>query len=254
MLPVSISCFRKKVVTPVSFSPLIIAQLIGPAPLYCGNKEPCRLNVPKEGMGSANSSVAATGSDSTTNDYKRELAKLLSKSKGTPYEYMLRKFVENKLKDMTTDQEEQARRLEHFHSPEKVQLATLSTSKYDSPLYVARRAEAGQSLRASFSPQINKISSSSAAAAAATSSSSRGPVGHLFLDNEVSANRIEEMAMPLDRNRYKVGKLTLALYFCLYICVFHLSGARYYSSINQSHWSATTSPEAALCFTIAHTW
>ena len=32
MLPVSISCFKKNVVTPVSFSPLITAQLMGAAP------------------------------------------------------------------------------------------------------------------------------------------------------------------------------------------------------------------------------
>ena len=48
--PVSISCFNKKVVTPVSFSPLITAQLIGAAPRYLGSKEPCKLIVPKGGM------------------------------------------------------------------------------------------------------------------------------------------------------------------------------------------------------------
>ena len=40
----------KNVVTPDSFSPLIIAQFIGAAPLYCGNKEACKLKVPKAGM------------------------------------------------------------------------------------------------------------------------------------------------------------------------------------------------------------
>ena len=34
MLPVSISCWRKKVVMPVSVSPLMTAQLIGAAPRY----------------------------------------------------------------------------------------------------------------------------------------------------------------------------------------------------------------------------
>src|SRR5690554_7803216 len=48
--PVSISCDRKNVVTPVSFSPLIIAQLIGAAPRYWGSNEPCKLNVPILGI------------------------------------------------------------------------------------------------------------------------------------------------------------------------------------------------------------
>ena len=50
IFPVSISCVRKNVVTPVSVSPLITAQLIGAAPRYCGNNEACRLNVPKRGI------------------------------------------------------------------------------------------------------------------------------------------------------------------------------------------------------------
>ena len=37
----------KNVVTPVSFSPLIMAQFMGAAPRYLGNKEPCKLIVPK---------------------------------------------------------------------------------------------------------------------------------------------------------------------------------------------------------------
>src|SRR5688572_8512304 len=50
MLPVSISCLRKNVVAPVSFSPLMIAQLIGAAPRYWGSNEAWRLNVPSEGI------------------------------------------------------------------------------------------------------------------------------------------------------------------------------------------------------------
>ena len=40
----------KNVVNPVYCSPLIIAQLIGAAPLYCGSKEACKLIVPIFGM------------------------------------------------------------------------------------------------------------------------------------------------------------------------------------------------------------
>ena len=50
MAPVSILSSIKKVVTPVSFSPFINAQLIGAAPLYCGNKDAWRLNVPYFGI------------------------------------------------------------------------------------------------------------------------------------------------------------------------------------------------------------
>ncbi len=48
--PVSIFLSNKNVVSPVERSPLIIAQCIGAAPLYFGNNDPCKLNVPKAGM------------------------------------------------------------------------------------------------------------------------------------------------------------------------------------------------------------
>ena len=48
--PVSISCCRKKVVIPVSVSPLITAQLIGAAPRYWGSNEACKLKVPNRGI------------------------------------------------------------------------------------------------------------------------------------------------------------------------------------------------------------
>ena len=38
------------VVTPVIFSPLISAQLIGAAPRYCGSRDACRLKVPRRGI------------------------------------------------------------------------------------------------------------------------------------------------------------------------------------------------------------
>ncbi len=50
MPPVSMSLSIMNVVTPVIFSPLITAQLIGAAPRYCGSRAACRLNVPSLGM------------------------------------------------------------------------------------------------------------------------------------------------------------------------------------------------------------
>ena len=50
MSPVSISCLRKNVVTPVVVSPFITAQLMGAAPRYLGRSEACRLNVPNGGI------------------------------------------------------------------------------------------------------------------------------------------------------------------------------------------------------------
>ena len=50
MAPLSISWFSRKVVTPVSVSPLMTAQLMGAAPRYCGSSEAWRLNVPRRGM------------------------------------------------------------------------------------------------------------------------------------------------------------------------------------------------------------
>ncbi len=46
--PVSTFSCKKNVVTPVSDSPFITAQLIGAAPRYLGKMEPCRLNAPFE--------------------------------------------------------------------------------------------------------------------------------------------------------------------------------------------------------------
>src|SRR5690554_7008443 len=43
------SWLSRNVDSPVSFSPLIMAQLMGAAPRYFGNNEACRLKVPLEG-------------------------------------------------------------------------------------------------------------------------------------------------------------------------------------------------------------
>src|SRR6185312_39299 len=50
ILPVSMACCNRKVVTPVTASPLITAQLMGAAPRYCGSSDPWRLTVPFGGM------------------------------------------------------------------------------------------------------------------------------------------------------------------------------------------------------------
>ena len=48
--PVSTPSLIKKLVSPVFFNPLIIAQLIGAAPLKLGNNEACILIVPIDGI------------------------------------------------------------------------------------------------------------------------------------------------------------------------------------------------------------
>ena len=50
MAPLSISWLSRKVVTPVSRSPLMMAQLMGAAPRYCGSSEAWRLKVPRRGI------------------------------------------------------------------------------------------------------------------------------------------------------------------------------------------------------------
>lgn len=65
-------------------------------------------------------STATSVSTPANVDYKRELSKLLAKSRGTPYESTLRRFVEKKLKDITKDSEEQEKRLNILSSPPPV--------------------------------------------------------------------------------------------------------------------------------------
>lgn len=113
-------------------------------------------------------------------DYRRELNKLLKKSRGTPYEKTLRKFVESKLKEIAHDMNQKSRsgtptagRTSNNTAPSspepyKIDLMSLSRSRYDSP--------------------------------------QRGP-GHLAYqaipDEELSRLRIEELSKPLDRHRYQ---------------------------------------------------
>ena len=62
-------------------------------------------------------------------DYKTELAKLLAKSRGTAYEKTLKRFVEAKYREIQLDESERTRR----SIAGQLDLASLSTSKYDSP-------------------------------------------------------------------------------------------------------------------------
>lgn len=62
-----------------------------------------------------------------SSDYKKELAKLLTKSRGTAYEKTLKRFVESKYKEMQEDEENRAFELSRSTNS----LLNLSTSKYD---------------------------------------------------------------------------------------------------------------------------
>lgn len=125
-------------------------------------------------------------------DYRRELNKLLKKSRGTPYEKTLRKFVESKLREMAQDSQLQRSRpfspakgnatpkappqqpTTPVGSPKLIypNLASLSTSVYDSP---RRGGSNGPGLS---SPVVR------------------------MAQEENSRQRIEEMAQPLERHRY----------------------------------------------------
>jgi hypothetical protein len=72
-------------------------------------------------------------------DYKKELTKLLAKSKGTAYESSLKRFVEKKLREINRDQEEHPTSLvsqrDEMNSEDeregKLTLMSLSSSKYE---------------------------------------------------------------------------------------------------------------------------
>jgi len=101
-------------------------------------------------------------------DYKKELSKLLTKSRGTAYENTLRRFVETKLREIGRDMEEKK---SQGNTPKKLDLFSLSTSKYDSP---HRNAIRESILKI---PEID--------------------------DTEIKKKRLEDMSQPLDRNKYK---------------------------------------------------
>jgi hypothetical protein len=160
-------------------------------------------------------------------DYKKELQKLLNKSKGTPYEQSLKRFVEKKLREINKDQDDSQhnylssltgnegtnhREVKHSnHSPfeksgrfdtNKFSLMDLSSSKYDS------------------SPTRKGVSMSpnrSGAAPFLPSSTDRYDLLNKSSDTiiteatrELSRGRLEELSRPLERNKYTVS---LSVYF-----------------------------------------
>lgn len=110
-------------------------------------------------------------------NYRKELAKLLVKSKGTVYEKTLRKFVENKLQEIARDEEMKQNDVILRSSPNKVPLTALSVSKYDSP-------------------QRNHYTD------------------HQANIESVGRRRIDAIAAPLERNKYKVSEVLSVIYIC----------------------------------------
>lgn len=115
-------------------------------------------------------------------DYRRELTKLLKKSRGTPYEKTLRKFVETKLREIDQDINQKSKMSGNIMpgskfakspgSPDiapKIDLFSLSRSKYDSP-------QRGKRTDSSF---------------------------QTIPDEELSRLRLEELSQPLERHRYQ---------------------------------------------------
>lgn len=70
-----------------------------------------------------------TPQNETSSEYKQELATLLAKSRGTSYERTLKKFVETKYREIQADEEAKAQESRSM----RTSLASLSSSKYDSP-------------------------------------------------------------------------------------------------------------------------
>lgn len=103
-------------------------------------------------------------------DYKKELSKLLTKSRGTAYETTLKRFVETKLREIGKDIEVKKSK---GSTPQKLDLFSLSTSKYDSPN------------RSAIRESIIKMQE--------------------LNDSATKKNRLEDMSQPLERNKYKVN-------------------------------------------------
>jgi hypothetical protein len=107
--------------------------------------------------------------------YKNELIKLLQKSRGTPYEKTLKKFVESKLKEINFDQQ-QRQRDESFEgqsvggsqaSNKRPSLLSYSKSIFDTPNHLRNNS-------------YNKYS-----------------------EEELTKIRMEELSKPLERNVYR---------------------------------------------------
>lgn len=151
------------------------------------------------------------------NDYKKELTKLLRKSRGTPYEKTLRKFVETKLREISKDIFEKSKpdpaskvinsiaQQRTEGSPVRASLASLSTSKYDDANY----STVGRFRLAQQQTSENKI-------------------------------RLDEMARPLDRHKYKVTVVLLRFELKTYVLCAGFGQTLF--SFDKQHRATKTSP------------
>lgn len=112
------------------------------------------------------------GSGTRVAEYKRELSKLLTKSKGTAYENTLKKFVQAKYKEILRDETERSQSA-HSTAP-RVNLASLSFSRYDS---IAKSPPTSSSI---FQNELKRMKQ---------------------ID---SLERLEKLSKPLEKNIYKV--------------------------------------------------
>lgn len=121
----------------------------------------------------SSSSKAAGGGAGESVDYKQELAKLMMRSKGTPYEKTLKKFVESKLSEMERHEMERQTELSKLRvdpESEEITLLNLSPTKFDSSQTASNQNP--------YQPFTNSAQST-------------------------YQHRLEEMARPLERNKYK---------------------------------------------------
>ena len=183
-------------------------------------------------------------------NYKKELKKLLSKSRGTPYEATLRRFVEAKYSEIKKDEASNRKLFGNPHGPGAVgppHIASLSTSKYDAPspmtlreanaLYLAGNYHDGRIVENNYntlSPQNSPIKYNTKSvntnvgntkANGNINASNNHHKGYSILNEmgdltakrvslEVSYNnktRIDEMAKPVSRNTYKVIMYTIII-------------------------------------------
>ena len=176
-------------------------QLLSPSQKLISNANQSLQNHRSLDLGSFGLQFPTNGNQTDKLDYKKELTKLLAKSKGTAYENTLRRFVEKKLKEIDRDQETAEQNPFLCNQPErdlvssfqsqgsKMSLMSLTSSKYDDPR-----------LGSSFSP----IRKSGEKLHTSMDTGFFSQLSEHSVSKETAKARIDEMARPLDRNRYKV--------------------------------------------------
>ncbi|RYH07447.1 hypothetical protein EON65_41760 [archaeon] len=136
-------------------------------------------NIPYNASSSSRSLAGAAGESV---DYKQELAKLMMRSKGTPYEKTLKKFVESKLSEMERHEVERQNELNMLRvDPESEEITLLNLSprhKFDSSQTQSNNLYAFQ------------------------------PYTHTAQSN--NQHRLEEISRPLERNKYKGPEIMYA--------------------------------------------